>query len=121
MPEVFIANLSSIKVLSLYRQILAKSLLGNCPDSGISPKFDPVLAILPKICLENDTMSILTALWDKKYKKLKQKEKKYFKLHKHFYETVLQVWPFIEIYNIPDYIPGSEERAIVCSFDLRNV
>ncbi|KAI8913369.1 hypothetical protein EDD86DRAFT_200409 [Gorgonomyces haynaldii] len=112
LPETLIANLSCSNVLSVYRQIQAHSLLGHAKDAGVGPKYEPVLSIMPRILEESDLMHLFVGLWDKKYKKLKKSEKQFQRLRRHFTLTVQTMWPLLEIYELPQYVPGNQDRLL---------
>lgn len=61
--------------MSIYRCYLAQ-VLHNIPNKSIlEPKFNPVLAIMPKIGEYPELLRYLALVWDYKYKSLKRSEK----------------------------------------------
>jgi len=75
LPVNIISFISIVPVLSIYRSYLAQ-VLHNMPNKSIlEPKFNPVLAVMPKIGEYPELLRYLALVWDYKYKSLKRSEK----------------------------------------------
>ncbi|ORX50409.1 hypothetical protein BCR36DRAFT_583537 [Piromyces finnis] len=98
LPINIISFISIVPVLSIYRSYIAQ-ILHNIPNKSIlEPKFNPVLAIMPRIGEYPELLRYLALVWDYKYKSLKRSEKKQFSsLIQHFKDCVLTVWPLISL------------------------
>jgi len=98
LPVNIISFISIVPVLSIYRSYLAQ-VLHNMPNKSIlEPKFNPVLAVMPKIGEYPELLRYLALVWDYKYKSLKRSEKKQFSsLIQYFKDCVLTVWPLISL------------------------
>ncbi|ORX78921.1 hypothetical protein BCR32DRAFT_269782 [Anaeromyces robustus] len=101
LPVNIISFISIVPILSIYRRYLAQ-ILHNMPNKSIlEPKFNPVLAIMPKIGEYPELLRYLALVWDYKFKSLKRSEKKQFSvLIQYFKDCVLTVWPLISLLNI---------------------
>jgi len=98
LPVNIISFISIVPILSIYRCYLAQ-VLHNIPNKSIlEPKFNPVLAIMPKIGEYPELLRYLALVWDYKYKSLKRSEKKQFSsIIQYFKDCVLTVWPLISL------------------------
>jgi len=101
LPVNIISFISIVPILSIYRNYLAQ-ILHNMPNKSIlEPKFNPVLAIMPKIGEYPELLRYLALVWDYKYKSLKRSDKKQFSvLIQYFKDCVLTVWPLINLLDI---------------------
>jgi hypothetical protein len=101
LPVNIISFISIVPILSIYRSYLAQ-ILHNMPNKSIlEPKFNPVLAIMPKIGEYPELLRYLALVWDYKFKSLKRSEKKQFSiLIQYFKDCVLTVWPLISLLDI---------------------
>jgi len=101
LPVNIISFISIVPILSIYRSYLAQ-IFHNLPNKNIlEPKFNPVLAIMPKIGEYPELLRYLALVWDYKYKSLKRSDKKQFStLMQYFKDCVLTVWPLISLLDI---------------------
>lgn len=72
---MFIGNLATIPVLSIYRRVLANVLLGAAQDKSFASRYEPVLALVPQLLEQSDFMKYLSFMWTKKYKSMRSNDK----------------------------------------------
>lgn len=75
LPDTLISFLSAVPVLSSYRQSLANHLVTSQNEPRLSPIYNPVLKLVPKIAEQTDLMKLLIGLWDTKVKSSKRSER----------------------------------------------
>ncbi|KAJ3268774.1 Nephrocystin-1 [Terramyces sp. JEL0728] len=111
LPDVLVGAANSLHILSIYRQVLANTLLGKT-HQPLGSKYEPVLAIIPKLLEEIDLLHHFVEFWRKRYASLPSREKKsYHRLKKQFTVAILTVWPLFYI-DMPRYIPGNIDNMV---------
>ena len=68
----------SLPVLAFYRRVLANVLIGNQGDSRDTvsgSKYEPILALVPKLVESHDLMGYLATGWTKRLKGMSRRDK----------------------------------------------
>ena len=65
LPDVFVGQVESIGMLTVYRRLLANSMLASGRDLYLGSRYDPALSLFPKIITQPDIFKNLLATWQK--------------------------------------------------------
>eukprot|EP01135_Chromosphaera_perkinsii_P003818 Nk52_evm11s256 gene=Nk52_evmTU11s256 len=98
LPETIVCSTASMKVMSLYREVMADALLKNVPNPGYKgPRYNPVMQVFPHVCNQKDILESLTQIWNVQFSKLKRSQKRNPEVVKKLFKDVLlqKIWPLV--------------------------
>jgi hypothetical protein len=72
---MFVGSTVSLALLAFYRRVLANTLIGIHKETTFGSKYEPILAIIPKLIDESDLLLQMAILWQKKLKVMSSREK----------------------------------------------
>lgn len=105
LPTTIISSMSSIRLIRIYREMLAESILS--PSAGFSsePFADPVLKIFPRIVDDFDVCNQFLEMWKVVYKDVQKRKSN---IRSAFRDAVLRFWPAISCYSSLGHDVGQE-------------
>ncbi|KAI9017328.1 hypothetical protein BC832DRAFT_588596 [Gaertneriomyces semiglobifer] len=114
LPDTIISFLYAAPLLSMYRRLLAETLVSPERTHGTVVTYAPILALLPVIAEHHDLFMMLVAVWERSWKSMGCTEKRLARSRRRaFTEALMAVWPLLHVQEMPQDIPGDVERTKV--------
>ncbi len=114
LPEIFVAQLSTVPLLSQYREVLCEALLKENRDAGHhAPQFHPLLRAMPAALDQPLVLASFKAAWNDSLGELKTSQKKNPEyVHAQFMHTFThKIYPLLHLHlPAPPSDPDSERK-----------